>query len=479
VTEWSCSDGFSVARQVSGSRNDEHKYPRAVGEDYTLRGETSQHVGDAVNGFSGEGIDEGDASVLVPYLRAIGRCSTGREYGEAQSPDSCMWRKDAAMERAGDPTLAELRATLPHIAQKLREHGAQIDGLEDLAAHSIADYFILGLLYPKYSHIMPDQILEAQGPLGFGPAVAISSTHHVLGLRIVRSRSVPGLVYAVYTARTLDFTVASYVVMPKRLRLRFFLDFRRRKNQVEFELTPPVLPPEILRRILRNSLDFIGRKRDLKALGVTLARGILLDGPPGNGKSLLCGYLQSLCRQRGIKTGEIGAPQLLEAFKNGNLTQLVTSAPVLFFDDIDISFLSRKAGHDGQMACALLAAMSGVDKNTGLCVRIFTTNEDVKDLDPAFLRPGRIDLRETFPRPDSELRGQLYDRWADAIRGGVDRAALVRHTDGFSFAEMEYLKTLLAMEDLMGSGRWDLELALDEFHRSRQDMFQGPKKTGF
>jgi hypothetical protein len=55
---------------------------------------------------------------------------------------------------------------------------------------------------------------------------------------------------------------------------------------------------------------------------------------------------------------------------------------VKFFDDIDVAYLDRKKGN-GKMACSMLTAMDGMREDENL-VRIFTTNEPVEELDPAF-----------------------------------------------------------------------------------------------
>ena len=61
---------------------------------------------------------------------------------------------------------------------------------------------------------------------------------------------------------------------------------------------------------------------------------------------------------------------------------------------------------NGKMACSLLTAMDGMSEG-GHLVRIFTTNESVEELDPAFTRPGRIDRCITLDKPDQDLRRQL------------------------------------------------------------------------
>ena len=128
------------------------------------------------------------------------------------------------------------------------------------------------------------------------------------------------------------------------------------------------------------------------------------------------------------------------------------------------------------LACALLAAMDGVVLNDHV-VRIFTTNEDVGDIDPAFTRPGRIDVRIPFPKPTEGLRLRLIQAWPQEIQDHIDVARLVEHSHDWSFADLEAIRTFLVTHKIVDGAEWDLDWALEQF--DARDMDTNAPTTGF
>ena len=237
--------------------------------------------------------------------------------------------------------------------------------------------------------------------------------------------------------------------------------------------SPPVLKEGILEELTRNTIGFLKRSRDIEKYGVKIKRGIILDGPPGNGKTMACKYIQKLCSQNEIRWGVVTSAEIDDAYKEKQLDYLFNRFDVTFFDDIDVGYMDRGKGN-GKMACSLLTAMDGMYEGSGHVIRIFTTNELVDELDPAFTRPGRIDKRITFDRPDSTLRRKLVlDVWPQEIKENIDVEALVERSEGFSFAEVEAIRTFLVTEKILGSGVWNLEKAFDEYESRSAERKRG------
>ena len=226
------------------------------------------------------------------------------------------------------------------------------------------------------------------------------------------------------------------------------------------ERTKPILKDGMLESIISHSIEFLSNSRKIEKYGVRIKRGILLDGPPGNGKSMACRYIQQLCDENNIDWGIISASDLEEAFAKGKLDSLFSSYTVSFFDDIDISYLNRKGSGDGKMACALLTAMDGL-RDQGHVIRFFTTNEGIENMDDAFVRPGRIDCRYTFTRPDSSLVKRLVLSWPKEIIDNIDLEEAIAGCKGWSFAEIEAIRTNLVTNFVFGNKVWDLKLALN------------------
>lgn len=240
------------------------------------------------------------------------------------------------------------------------------------------------------------------------------------------------------------------------------------------EITKPILKEGLLDDIIKNSIYFLLHKRSILSYGVKIKRGIILDGPPGNGKTMTCKYIKHLCNIKNISCENISSSQLESAYQKDELDSIFNSYPVVFFDDIDISYFHRDCGN-GKMACAILSAMDGIHRE-GKSIRIFTTNEKINDLDEAFIRPGRIDKKFTFDKPNTLLREKLILSWNKGIKlNSQDVDLLVKHTEGNSFAELESIKSDLVINFLMNKN-WDIYKAIDNFE-NREDSLETKNKT--
>jgi len=112
--------------------------------------------------------------------------------------------------------------------------------------------------------------------------------------------------------------------------------------------------------------------------------------------------------------------------------------------------------------------MDGMNES-GHLVRIFTTNEEVKDLDKAFTRPGRIDKFMTIRKPTQDMVRRLIDTWPKEIQENINIDTAVEMSNGFSFAEVEAIRTFLVGNKVLGDGTWDLDSAFEEFNERREE----------
>lgn len=184
---------------------------------------------------------------------------------------------------------------------------------------------------------------------------------------------------------------------------------------------------------------------------------------------MLCKYIRSLAHYNDINTDNVTAADLEDGFTKNKLTKVLSGtshgyqrnkSTIVFLDDIDISYMNRSSGNDGKMACALLSAIQGVDTHDASVVRIFTTNEDICALDPAFMRPGRIDKSITLTKPPRELRKRFIQSWESAITQPIGIERFVNYTDGWSFAQMDALKSSIVL-DYLETGEWNAEKAIN------------------
>jgi ATP-dependent Zn protease len=171
-------------------------------------------------------------------------------------------------------------------------------------------------------------------------------------------------------------------------------------------------------------------------------KGLLLSGPPGCGKSLYARALAEECQvplllssyadwESATGNGNLIAKSIKKAFADAR-----KKAPCLvFIDEIDSVGSRGQRGHNSGwfdvVINALLAELDGAEPRTGVVV-IGATNHPAS-IDPALLRPGRLDRHIAIPRPTiADLRGILAHHLGHLA--GLDRAA--RDCRGLSPAEI-------------------------------------------
>ncbi|XP_043489320.1 mitochondrial chaperone BCS1 [Polistes fuscatus] len=164
-------------------------------------------------------------------------------------------------------------------------------------------------------------------------------------------------------------------------------------------LTSVVLDAGISERILNDCKDFINTPSWYSDRGIPYRRGYLLHGPPGCGKSsfitALAGELE-----RGICVLNLSERGLTD----DRLNHLLAVAPqqtIILLEDIDAAFTSReeskevKAAYDGLNRVTFSGLLNCLDGVASTEARIlFMTTNYLERLDPALVRPGRVDVKE-------------------------------------------------------------------------------------
>ncbi|XP_054652887.1 nuclear valosin-containing protein-like isoform X3 [Dunckerocampus dactyliophorus] len=212
-------------------------------------------------------------------------------------------------------------------------------------------------------------------------------------------------------------------------------------HEIREELTMAILAP------VRSPEQF-------KALGLSAPSGVLLAGPPGCGKTLLA---KAVANESGLNFISVKGPELLNMYVGESeraVRQIFqrgrNSAPcVIFFDEID-ALCPRRSGHESgasvRVVNQLLTEMDGLETRRQVFIMAATNRPDI--IDPAILRPGRLDktLYVGLPPPadrhailltitkdgtkpqlekDVSLEEIAYDERCDCFTG-ADLTALVR-----------------------------------------------------
>lgn len=252
-----------------------------------------------------------------------------------------------------------------------------------------------------------------------------------------------------------------------------FRTAKRLHRAADSPAPPPVLAAAVFESLKRNTLDFLEPTalERLKAWGGRAKRGVLLSGPPGNGKTSACRWVKQNALAEGYETKTVTPDDYATARRCSCAAEAVkqlfqvTGRGVIFFDDMDLALRRRDADDRPEDQAVFLGAMDGIEAHDGV-VYVFTTNLPVDRIDPAFLRPGRLDATLHFPLPDAGLRRTLVRRWHREILDAVSEDRVVDETHGRSFAEVEELKNLLVLRKLESDG-WDWDWAVAQFAADR------------
>ncbi|MCW2571297.1 MAG: ATPase [Frankiales bacterium] len=179
-------------------------------------------------------------------------------------------------------------------------------------------------------------------------------------------------------------------------------------------------------------------------LGVAAPRGLLLYGPPGCGKTFLVKAIagSGQCNVLSVKGAELLSKWVGESERAVRelFRRAREAAPTLIFlDEVDALAPVRGQSTDGgttdRVVASLLTELDGVESLRDVVVIGATNRPDL--VDPALLRPGRLERLVFVPPPDATARGQILAAAAKSVPldPAVDLTALGARTEGFSAAD--------------------------------------------
>ena len=198
---------------------------------------------------------------------------------------------------------------------------------------------------------------------------------------------------------------------------------------------------------LQEIVNYLHDPKTYEEIGASMPKGILLEGPPGTGKTMLA---KAVAGESNVPFFSISGSEFVEMFVGMGASkvrdlfkQAKEKAPcIVFIDEIDAIGQKRNSGQFGgndereQTLNQLLTEMDGFEGNTGVIILAATNRPD--SLDPALTRPGRFDRRVPVELPDLKGREEILKVHAKKVKiaPGVDFNTVARMASGASGAEL-------------------------------------------
>lgn len=234
---------------------------------------------------------------------------------------------------------------------------------------------------------------------------------------------------------------------------------------------------------LLEVVDYLRHPERFTRVGARPPRGVLLFGPPGNGKTLLA---KAVAGEAAASFFEQSASSFVRIFAGEgakSVSQLFEQArkhkpSVVFIDEIDAIGGARNSGSNDervQTLNAILTEMDGFGDNEGIVVVAATNRVDT--LDGALVRPGRFDRKVWIGMPNLSDRVSIFQIHAQQIKTSkdVDWELWAKQTKGFSGAELAALVNEAAIEAARDNS---YEVCNKHIEKARDRVWIGAKNHG-
>jgi transitional endoplasmic reticulum ATPase len=225
-----------------------------------------------------------------------------------------------------------------------------------------------------------------------------------------------------------------------------------------------------------------------KHLSARPPKGILLYGPPGTGKTMLAKAVATESQANFIS---VKGPEFLSKWVGDSekavretFRKAKQSAPcIVFFDEIDSIAPARGNGGDShvteRVVSQMLSEIDGLEELHNVTVIAASNRPDI--IDPALLRPGRIDRLVFVTPPDEKSRYDIFNIHLanKPVDSDVDLNILAKDTEDFTGADIASVcneATMLAIREYVNSGKPTGEGAITElklgYHHFRDAMIK-------
>ena len=217
------------------------------------------------------------------------------------------------------------------------------------------------------------------------------------------------------------------------------------KTGVKFD---DVVGMDKLKRDMVQVMEIMKKPAEYAKRGIRMPKGILLEGEPGNGKTLFAKALAGEAKVNFIPAKATDFESMFMAIGPLKVKLLFKKARrrapcIVFIDEFDgIGTIRNYSGsaietENTRIVTALLNELDGFEASNGVLV-IAATNS-IKALDPALIRPGRFDAKLTVPYPDEAARRQLVEMYTRGKQPAAECSpeTLAKLFNGYSCAKIE------------------------------------------
>merc|ERR1740122_518859 len=221
-------------------------------------------------------------------------------------------------------------------------------------------------------------------------------------------------------------------------------------------------------------------------VGIKAPKGVLLYGPPGTGKTLLARALASNINATFLK---VVASAIVDKYIGESarvIREMFGFAKdhqpcVIFMDEIDAiggKRFSQGTSADREIQRTLMELLNQLDGFDDLGrVKIIMATNRPDTLDPALLRPGRLDRKVEIPLPNEQARVDILKIHSESItkHGDIDWEAVVKLTDTFNGADMRNICTEAGMFAIRAERDYVVE---EDFMKAARKIADNKKLEG-